>query len=114
MISEACARAVELHAPGLVVEFELLPDLTLKPEWGAEVTKILRDALDGAAAKHGLKTGLRVTPNDIREFERPPHMRSGPFTDEMFRCFELCAQAGADILAIESTGGKEIHDDAIL
>jgi methanol--5-hydroxybenzimidazolylcobamide Co-methyltransferase len=114
MISEACARAVELHAPGLVVEFELLPDLTLKPEWGAEVTKILRDALDDTAAKHDLKTGLRVTPNDIREFERPPYMRSGQFTDEMFRCFELCAQAGADMLAIESTGGKEIHDDAIL
>ena len=32
----------------------------------------------------------------------------------MFRCFELCAKAGADFLAIESTGGKEIHDEAIL
>jgi methanol--5-hydroxybenzimidazolylcobamide Co-methyltransferase len=28
MISEACTRAVELHTPGLVVEFELLPELT--------------------------------------------------------------------------------------
>ncbi len=39
MITEACKRAVELHAPGLVVEFELLPDLTLTPEWGAEMTQ---------------------------------------------------------------------------
>ena len=31
----ACARAVALQLPGLVVEFELLPDLTLEPEWGA-------------------------------------------------------------------------------
>jgi len=34
MIESACRRAVELHAPGLVVEFELLPDLTLNPQWG--------------------------------------------------------------------------------
>ena len=46
MIEGACARAVELHAPGLVVEFELLPPQTLNPEWGAEVTAILRSALD--------------------------------------------------------------------
>ena len=32
----------------------------------------------------------------------------------MVRSFDLCAQAGADMLAIESTGGKEIHDDALL
>jgi len=32
----------------------------------------------------------------------------------MVRSFELCAQAGADMLSIESTGGKEVHDDAIL
>ena len=28
--------------------------------------------------------------------------------------FDLCAQAGADLLSIESTGGKELHDDALL
>ncbi len=32
----------------------------------------------------------------------------------MVRSFELCADAGADLLAIESTGGKEVHDDALL
>jgi Methanol-cobalamin methyltransferase B subunit len=35
MIEGVCVRAVELQVPGLVVEFELLPDLTLTPEWGA-------------------------------------------------------------------------------
>jgi len=81
---------------------------------GRRVTKILREVMDEAQSKHGLKVGLRVTPNDIREFERPPHMRQGKFVDDMFRSFELNAAAGADMLAIESTGGKEIHDDAIL
>jgi len=114
MITEACKRAVELHTPALIVEFELLPDLTTEPEWGAEVTRILRAALDEAQSKHGLLVGLRVTPNDVREFERPQLTRQGTFVDRMFRSFELCAQAGADMLSIESTGGKEIHDDAIL
>ena len=114
MITETSKRAVELNAPGLVVEFELLPDLTLVPEWGAEVTKILKDTLNEVESQHGLKTALRVTPNDIREFARPPIQRSGEFVESMYRCFQLCAEAGADFFSIESTGGKEIHDDAIL
>ncbi len=44
MIDDALARAVALELPGLVVEFELLPALTEKPAWGAEVVSILRDA----------------------------------------------------------------------
>jgi methanol---5-hydroxybenzimidazolylcobamide Co-methyltransferase len=114
MITDASRRAVELNAPGLVVEFELLPDLTLVPEWGAQVTRILRDVLDQVQADHGLKTALRVTPNDIREFSRPPLMRQGEFVDKMLQSFERCAQEGADFFSIESTGGKEVHDEAIL
>lgn len=114
MIQDACQRAVELGLPGLVVEFELLPDLTLEPEWGAEVSSILSTALKEAEGNSMMKTALRVTPNDIREFARPPLMRTGEFVDKMLKSFELCAKAGADFLAIESTGGKEIHDDAIL
>ena len=114
MITEACARAVDLHATGLVVEFELLPELTQAPEWGAEVTRILSDTLKETEAKHGLKTALRVTPNDIREFARPPLLRQGEHYANMLRCFELCGQNGADFFSIESTGGKEVHDEAIL
>ncbi len=114
IIEDACKRAVELSLEGLVVEFELLPDLTIQPEWGAELTKRIRDVLDQTEANSGLKTALRVTPNDIREFTRPPLMRHGEYVEKMFQSFELCAEAGADFLSIESTGGKEIHDDAIL
>ena len=113
MINDVCTRALELHAPGLVVEFEMLPDMTLTPAWGVEIVAILRAALDHSAAQ-GLKTGLRVTPNDIREFARPPILREGKLWEDMLRSFESSAQAGADMLAIESTGGKEIHDTALL
>jgi methanol---5-hydroxybenzimidazolylcobamide Co-methyltransferase len=114
MIQDACKRAAALKVPGLVVEYELLPELTLNPEWGAEIAALLHENLEQTQKEFGFPTALRVTPNDIREFTRPPLLRRGQHVDEMFRSFELCAQAGADFLAIESTGGKEVHDDAIL
>lgn len=114
MIQDACARAVALNQAGIVVEFELLPDMTLNPVWGAEITAILRETLDDYHAKYGLLSALRVTPNDIREFERPPQLRSGKLWEDMLRSFELCAKEGADLLSIESTGGKEMHDEAIV
>ena len=94
MIDDACARALALEVPGLLVEFELLPELTQHPIWGAEVTAILRDSLDGYRDR-GLVSALRVTPNDIREFVRPPLMRSGERWERMVKSFELCAGAGA-------------------
>ncbi len=114
MINDACHRAVDLHSEGIVVEFELLPPMTHNPEWGARITAILRNVLDKYAASDGLKGVLRITPNDIREHVRPPVMWHGHYWDNMVRSFELNSQAGADILSIESTGGKEIHDDAIM
>lgn len=114
VIQEICKRAIELKTPALVVEFELLPPMTMNPEWGAEITNILYDNLEEFYRKNDLKSALRVTPVDIRDTDRPPLMRSGELTKQMFRTFELCAEAGADMLSIESTGGKEVHDDALL
>ncbi len=114
IIGEVCKRAIELKTPALVVEFELLPPMTMNPEWGAEITKILSENLEEFYRKSGLKSALRVTPVDIRDSDRPPLMRSGELTSKMFRSFELCAEAGADMLSLESTGGKEVHDDALV
>jgi len=41
-------------------------------------------------------------------------MRSGPLYDAMLTTFDGCAAAGAELLSIESVGGKEIHDEAIM
>lgn len=113
MITGVCDRALELSASGLVVEFEMLPDMTVHPEWGIRVVELLRTELDGYADR-GLVSGLRVTPNDIREFSRPPILRDGALVTDMLRSFEGSARAGADMLAVESTGGKEVHDGALL
>lgn len=114
MATSIIRRAVALRAPGIVLEFELLPAMTECPEWGAEITTLLHGALQEAHAKHGLRSALRVTPTDIREQGKPPLLRRGKGCEQLLRSFELCAQAGADILSIESIGGKEVHDQALL
>ena len=114
IVEAVCRRAVELHAPGLVVEFELLPPMTIHPDWGESIVVILRSALDRFHADHGLRSALRVTPTDIRDIQRPIHQRSGPCWQAMRDSFRRCASAGADLLSIESTGGKEVCDGALV
>lgn len=108
------ARAVALRAPGVVLEFELLPAMTETPEWGAEITALLKRHLRTAHEKHGLKSALRVTPTDIRDQVKPPVLRSGQPWERLRRSFELCVAAGGDILSIESVGGKELHDYGLM
>ena len=114
MAANILKRAVALRTPGLVLEFELLPAMTENPEWGAEITALLHRRLAEAHVKHGLRSALRVTPTDIRERVKPPILRSGPGWENLRRSFELCIDAGADIVSIESIGGKEVHDRALL
>lgn len=114
MIENVCKRAVELEAPALLVEFETLPPMTVKPQWGAEITSLLADTLQTYYNKFGLKNALRLTPNDTRDHQRPPMMRRGKYLEGMIEMFHLAGEAGADLLAIESTGGKEICDEAIM
>jgi methanol--5-hydroxybenzimidazolylcobamide Co-methyltransferase len=107
-------RALALKVPGIVLEFELLPPMTDRPEWGAEITAILRRHLARAHAAYGLKSALRATITDLRDQERPPLLRMGEACEKVLRSFAACADAGAHILSIESVGGKEVHDEALL
>jgi methanol--5-hydroxybenzimidazolylcobamide Co-methyltransferase len=111
---EVVERAIRLHAPGLVLEFELLPAMTERLEWGAEITEILKRRLAEAHEKRGLPAALRVTPTDIRDAAKPPALRRGEAWDRLRRSFELNVEAGAGILSIESVGGKEVCDRALV
>jgi len=114
IIEDACKRAKDLYVPAFVAEIELLPPTTYNPEWGIEITKVVRDIMYDYECKYGLKSALRITPVDIREDKKSPHMWHGSHWDAIMETFEGCAQAGADLLAIESIGGKDVHDDAIM
>jgi methanol---5-hydroxybenzimidazolylcobamide Co-methyltransferase len=114
MIQSVMKRAAELEVPSLLVEFETLPPMTQNFGWAREIIRILTDVLDNYHERYGIRSALRVTPNDTREFVRPPAMRRGVHWDEMVYFFENAGAAGADLLAIESTGGKEVCDEALM
>jgi methanol--5-hydroxybenzimidazolylcobamide Co-methyltransferase len=107
-------RAISLGVPGIVLEFELLPAMTERAEWGAEIAALLKRQLRASHDKHNLHSALRVTPTDIRDQMKPPLMRTGEVWGRLKRSLEQCADAGADILSIESIGGKEVHDQALM
>lgn len=108
------SRGLDLHSEGIVIEFETLLEMTLDPYIGVELTKAMVDVSEEYYQKYGLKSEIRLTPNDTRDFDRPPKMRSSGYLDNMFELFERGAEAGGDLLSIESTGGKEICDDALI
>lgn len=114
MINDACQRAAELQVPGLVVEIELVPDMTFNPEWGIEVCKIVKGTMLEYEEKYGLKSLLRMTPVDVREGNDLEHMWRGKHWDLVMETFRGCAKEGADLFSIESVGGKNLHDDAIM
>ncbi len=114
IIEGALARAIALEAQGVVIEFETLPPMTERPEWALEIVQILLAAMEDAYATRGLRSALRVTPNDNRDMVRPPQMRGGPHWETMRVLFEGAAARGADLLSIESVGGKEVHDNALM
>lgn len=114
IITGICERARALEVPGFVAEIETLPPMTFHPQWGIEVCKTVVDIVKEFGAKYGINGAVRITPNDIREGRDLEHKWHGRHWEAMLKTFEGCARAGADILAIESIGGKEVHDDAIM
>ncbi|MEI6755014.1 MAG: methyltransferase MtaB domain-containing protein [Paludibacter sp.] len=110
----ALERALHLESKGVVLELETLLEMTKTPSIGVEITKIMNEVCEKYYQNHGLKSEIRLTPNDLREFERPARQRSSQYLEPMFELFEKGALAGGDLLSIESTGGKEVSDDALM
>lgn len=107
-------RARALEAPGLVIELEHLPPMTEHPEWGAQVAAELAELLEDEHVRSGLACALRVTPVDLRYGQRPPRLRDGLLWETLRRSLVACARSGAHLLSIESEGGKEVCDEALL
>ncbi|MCX7786428.1 MAG: methanol--corrinoid methyltransferase [Spirochaetes bacterium] len=114
IVQDALERAVDLHMEGLVLEFETLLEMTLRPEWGTELVAVMNEVCEHFYQTYGLKTEIRLTPNDTRDFQRPVRMRTSRYLESMFQLFEAGAKAGGTFLSIESTGGKEVCDEALV
>ncbi len=110
----ALERAVHLNSKGVVLEFETLLEMTKTPDIGVEIVRIMNDVCEKYYQNYGLASEIRLTPNDLREFERPAKQRSSAYLEPMFELFERGLLAGGDLLSIESTGGKEVSDEALM
>ena len=114
IVTDAIDHARRMHAPGVIFEFETLLEMTQTPSIGIELVKIMNDVCEENYQKFGFKSEIRLTPNDLREFDKPPLCRTSKYLDAMWELFDKGSLAGGDLLSIESTGGKEIHDDALM
>lgn len=114
IVTGALSRCRALHQGEVILEFETLLEMTLDPTLGVEIVSAMREICDDFEARDGTKATIRLTPNDTRDFDRPVKMRSSARLEPMLQLFEEGARAGGDLLSIESTGGKELHDDALM
>ena len=110
----ALERALHLESKGVVLELETLLEMTKTPQIGIEIVKIMNEICEKYYQNHGLASEIRLTPNDLREFERPARQRSSQYLEPMFELFERGSMEGGDLLSIESTGGKEVSDEALM
>lgn len=111
MTRDILDRCIQIGLPSVVLELEHVFQLTDNPKLGKEIAHMTKWLLKEYYDKFGLKSALRVTVADIRKFEKG--YRKTEEYDKIMESFRLSAETGADILSIESTGGKEVFNYAI-
>jgi len=114
IVTGALDRAIALHQPEMCFEFEHMPEHTINPEWGIEIHKAMRDIMFTYEANKGIKSAMRNTPGDLREFTRPMILRQGKEWDALMKSIAGSCKDGADYISCESCAGKEIHDIGLM
>ena len=109
---DAMARLVQIGAPTVVLETEHVQQLTNTPSVGAEVAHVQKTIMEEYHEEYGVKCALRHTIADLREDREYLALRDK--ADVVFESFDQCAAQGADLLSIESMGGKEVFDYSIV
>jgi methanol--5-hydroxybenzimidazolylcobamide Co-methyltransferase len=109
---DALERMTIVGHPTLQIENEHVFQMTHNPKWGGEIAAQTAKQMDDYLAKYGLKAAYRSTPADLRKPDMH-HMRESDYTREIIESFEECSKY-ADVVSIESMGGKEIFDHAII
>jgi methanol--5-hydroxybenzimidazolylcobamide Co-methyltransferase len=109
---DALERMTIVGHPTLQVENEHVFQMTHNPKWGGEIAAQTAKQMDDYLEKYGLKASYRSTPADLRKPDMH-HMRTSDYTMEIIESFKEVSKY-ADVVSIESMGGKEIFDHAII
>ncbi len=106
-------RMVQVGFPSVVLETEHVEQMTNNPTWGGAVAHAQKTIMEEFHDEYGIKCALRHTPGDIREDRDYLELRADKY-NTLMESFEEIATNGADLLSIETMGGKEVFDYAIL
>jgi len=109
---DALERMTIVGHPTLCIENEHIFQMSHNPKWGGEIAAQTAKQMDDYLAKYGLKASYRSTIADLRKPDMVD-MRTSDYTMEVIESFKECAKY-ADVVSIESMGGKEIFDHAII
>jgi methanol--5-hydroxybenzimidazolylcobamide Co-methyltransferase len=110
--SNILKRATDLGLQDLQLETEQTFFITKNPSLGGEITTIQKSIMERYAAEYGVRCALRVTVADVRRLEGD--MRNGEEVSLMLESFDKAAENGADVLSIESIGGKEVFNYSLI
>jgi methanol--5-hydroxybenzimidazolylcobamide Co-methyltransferase len=105
-------RCIVVGIPAIVIENEHVFQMTHTPGWGRDIAAQTREQITEYESKYGLQAAYRATVADIRRPEMVD-MRDSDQTRKVLEAFEACAPH-ADIISIESMGGKEVFDHCII
>jgi methanol--5-hydroxybenzimidazolylcobamide Co-methyltransferase len=110
--SDVLERCISIGAPSLVLEHEHVFQMTDNPKWGMEIAALATRQVADYADQYGLEAAYRATIADLRKPEMV-NIRDSDRTRKVLEAFRACAPY-ADIISIESIGGKEIFDHCII
>lgn len=105
-------RCISIGVPSVVVENEHVFQMTDNAKWGMEIAALATHQIREYEEQYGLKAAYRATIADIRKPDMV-NLRDSDRTRKVLEAFDACARH-ADIVSIESIGGKEIFDHAII
>ncbi|GBF32334.1 methanol:corrinoid methyltransferase [Desulfocucumis palustris] len=113
MVTDVLDRCVAIGIPGIQVELEHVYQMTKNPAWGGEIAAQVKRLMENYHRKYGLKSAIRAT---IADYRKPDEEKvwDSLALETMLEAFEASAAGGADNLSIETVGGKEITDYAIV
>ncbi len=113
---DAINRAITLGFPDLQLETEWVAQMATVPGMGASVVAGQKAITEKMHDEYGINLAVRHTIPDQREAEEG--LRVGMdskfgYPEKFIEACEIACENGADVLSVESVGGKEFADYAV-
>ncbi len=113
---DAITRALTLGFPDLQLETEWVAQMGTVPGMAASVVAGQKAITEKFHKEYGINLAVRHTIPDQREADQG--LRSGMdskfgYPEKFIECCEIACENGADVLSVESVGGKEFADFAV-